>query len=106
MRLLLDESVPVRLREHLPEHKVSTVAEMGWGGSTNGTLLALAATRFDALITVDKNLRHQQNLKCLPVAVVVLSARSNNLQALVPLIGKLRNELAALAPRSLVVVSE
>lgn len=96
MRLLLDESVPVHLREHLPEHKVST----------NGALLALAAPSFDALITVDKNLRHQQNLACLPVAVVVLSARSNRLQALVPLIGRLRNVLSALAPRSLVVVSE
>jgi predicted nuclease of predicted toxin-antitoxin system len=106
MRLLLDESVPVRLRDHLRTHVVSTVGEMGWGGSTNGALMALAAQCFDALITVDKNLRHQQNLKSLPIAVVVLSARSNNLNALVPLIGKLEHALAALAPCSLVVVQE
>ena len=49
MRLLLDESVPVRLREHLAAHQVATVAEMGWGGSTNGALLALASQSFDAL---------------------------------------------------------
>jgi hypothetical protein len=44
--------------------------------------------------------------KRLPIAVVVLSARSNNLNALVPLIGKLEHALAALAPCSLVVVHE
>ena len=77
---------------------------MGWGGSTNGALLALAARSFDALITVDKNLRHQQNLKSLPIAVVVLSANSNNLSALVPLVHQLELVLLTLAPRTLVVV--
>ena len=56
MRLLLDESVPVRLRRSLPKHEVRTVVEMGWGGVQNGKLLALAATEFDAFLTVDKNL--------------------------------------------------
>ena len=32
MRLLLDESVPRRLRRALPNHEVKTVVEMGWGG--------------------------------------------------------------------------
>ncbi|MFL6676232.1 MAG: DUF5615 family PIN-like protein [Massilia sp.] len=104
MRLLLDESVPVGLRRHLPAHVVSTVGEMGWAGTTNGALLALAAHRFDALITVDKNLRHQQNLKSLPLAVVVLSAKANTLRALVPLTAKLERSLAALSPRSLLVI--
>ncbi len=42
MRLLLDESVPRRLRKALPNHDVKTVVEMGWGGVRNGKLLALA----------------------------------------------------------------
>lgn len=104
MRLLLDESVPVGLRDHVRAHKVATVGEMGWGGSTNGALLGLAAQSFDALITVDKNLRHQQNLLNLPLAVVVLSAKSNNLTVLLPLMDKLELALASLVPRSLVVV--
>lgn len=105
MRLLLDESVPAGLRDHFPTHQVATVAESGWGGCTNGRLLALAAKRFDVLITVDKNLRHQQNLQNLPLAVVVLSAKTNTLQALVPLVAKVEQALASLAPRSLVVVA-
>lgn len=56
MRLLLDECVPVRLSRALPGHQVSTVVREGWSGIKNGRLLALAATEFDALITVDKNL--------------------------------------------------
>jgi predicted nuclease of predicted toxin-antitoxin system len=54
MRLLLDESVPSRLRRALPDHEVRTVSEMGWSGAKNGKLLALAATAFDAFVTVDK----------------------------------------------------
>ena len=40
MRLLLDESVPSRLRRALPKHSVRTVGEMGWSGFKNGKLLA------------------------------------------------------------------
>jgi len=43
MRLLLDESMPRRLRNSLPNHFVKTVVEMGWGGVKNGKLLALAS---------------------------------------------------------------
>jgi predicted nuclease of predicted toxin-antitoxin system len=104
MRLLLDESVPARLRNHLPAHQVSTVREMGWAGSTNGLLLARAARRFDVLITADKNIHYQQNLSSLPIAVLILSAQSNALPSLVPLVGKLEAALAALPPRSVAVI--
>ena len=62
MRLLLDESVPSRLRRFLPNHDVKTVVEMGWSGIKNGRLLTLVAAEFDAFLTVDKNLPHQQHL--------------------------------------------
>jgi predicted nuclease of predicted toxin-antitoxin system len=57
MRLLLDESLPSRLRRSLPGHSVKTVIEMGWGGIQNGKLLVLASEQFDAFITADKNLQ-------------------------------------------------
>jgi len=38
----------------------------------NGRLLAMAAAEFDALITTDKNLRHQQNLAARRLAILVL----------------------------------
>ena len=104
MRLLLDESLPRRLRNYLPGHRVSTVVEEGWGGTKNGRLLALAASRFDAFLTADKNLEYQQNPKALPIAVVVLDAPSNELSRLLPLVPRLQEVLVGLAPCSLVRV--
>ncbi len=67
-------------------------------------MLSLAASEFDAFITVDKNLRYQQNLFVLPIAVVILRAHSNELHALMPLLPKLEEALASLKPRSFVQV--
>ena len=104
MRLLLDESVPSRLRRALPTHEVRTVVEMGWSGVKNGELLIFAASDFDAFITVDKNLPYQQNVTALPIAVVVVAAVSIELCALLPLVPNLERELATLKPRTCVRV--
>ena len=104
MRLLLDESVPSRLRRSLPGHAVRMVVEMGWSGVKNGILLALAANEFDAFITVDKNLPYQQNLATLPIAVIVLDAVSIDLPALLPLVPELERALLSLKPRACVLV--
>ncbi len=77
---------------------------MGWSGIKNGKLLALAATDFDAFITVDKNLPFQQNLVALPLAVVVLDTYSNELLALLPLVPRLEQVLSSLKPRGYVKV--
>ena len=104
MRLLLDESVPSRLRRSLPGHAVRTVVEMGWSGVKNGILLALAANDFDAFITVDKNLPYQQNVATLPIAVIVLDAVSIDLPALLPLVPELERALLSLKPQACVLV--
>lgn len=104
MRLLLDESVPRRLRRALPAHTVKTAVEMGWSGVKNGALLALAGAEFEVFITVDRNIQYQQNVAALPIAVVILVAHSNELQALLPLVPRLEEVLATLQPRSLVQI--
>jgi predicted nuclease of predicted toxin-antitoxin system len=104
MRLLLDESVPSRLRRSLTDHSVRTVVEAGWSGVKNGKLLALAATEFDVFITVDKNLPFQQNLAALPIALIVLDSLSNELSALLPLVPALLRELTSLNPKSYTLV--
>jgi hypothetical protein len=104
MRLLLDESVPGRLRRSLTDHSVRTMVEAGWSGVKNGKPLALAAAEFDAFITVDKNLPFQQNLATLPIALVVLDCVSNELPALLPLVPTLLLELKCLKPKSYTLV--
>ena len=100
MRLLLDESLPSRLRRSMSGHSVKTVIEMGWGGIKNGKLLALASEQFDAFITADQNLQFQQNLTKLPISVLVLAAHSNELPHLLPLIPDVEKALAILQPCS------
>lgn len=80
------------------------MSEMGWRGVKNGKLLALAASDFDVFLTADQNLGYQQNLKSLPVAVVVLEAYSNRLVDYLPLIANLKLALEAVAPKSYVTV--
>jgi len=101
MRILLDESLPIELRDELSQHAVRSVQEMGWSALKNGELLRLAADRFDVFVTADQNLQYQQNLQILPIAVAVLAARSNRIQALRPLVPQLLAALASLEPRTL-----
>jgi hypothetical protein len=82
-------------------HTVSTVRAEGWSSISNGKLLALAATRFEAFITADRNLEFQQNLAKLPLAVVVLAARKNRIQDIQPLLPELAQLLNHLPPRVL-----
>ena len=106
MRLLLDENLPHQIRMELPGHDVFTVAYMKWGGITNGELLRRAATAdFDAVITNDRGLEYQQNPDSLPIAVVVLFAESNTIEAIRPLYDTLLAALVQLEPCRLVKVS-
>ena len=104
MRILLDESLPHDLAPLISGHDVSTVRDEGWSSVQNGKLLALAATKFDAFITADRNLEFQQNLAKLPLAVVVLIARKNRIQDLEPLLQELSQVLNHLPPRALLRV--
>lgn len=87
MRVLLDECLPGRkLKPAFPVHDVRTVADMGWRGIKNGALLARAEPEFDAFVTVDGNLPYQQNTPAVDLLIVVLRARSNRLEHLLPLL--------------------
>ena len=84
MRLLLDEPVPRRLGTAFPAaYEVRTVPGMGWAGTGNGALLRLAADRgFDAPVTVDRGIAHEQTLDELPVPGVIMLAVRNRLDDL------------------------
>ena len=106
MRILLDECIPRPLRHELPGHDVRTVPEMGWSGKRNGDLLQLmTAENFDVFLTVDQNLRYQQNLKAVRVGIVMFVASSNRLVDLVPLMPKVHGALAAIQPGDYVEVA-
>lgn len=106
MLILLDHCIDWRLARSLSGHAVKSTREMGWETFRNGQLLAAAAAaQSDVMLTVDRNLKHEQNLATLPLAVVVLVARSNRLSDRVPLVPAVEQALAVLVPKTLVEVT-
>lgn len=75
MKLLFDRGTPAPLRGNLQEHTVDTLAEKGWSDKDNGELLDLAEREgYEAFVTTDQNLRHQQNLTGRQIGTLVLLA--------------------------------
>src|ERR1041385_3292938 len=101
MKLLLDECIDRRLAGLIVGHHVRTVPKMGWAGLKNGALLSKAEKEFDVFVTVDRNLSFQQNLNKYSIAVMVLSAKTNRLADLQPLIPRLLAALVATKPGSI-----
>jgi len=105
MKLLLDESIDVQFRTRIVGHDVFTVVYMGWSGTKNGALLARAAADgFDAIVTTDKSMQQQQNPNQMPLAMIVLYPRINNLKELDLLVPNLLQQLNHLLPKSIVHV--
>lgn len=105
MKVLLDENLPHQLRPLLTGHDVFTVQYLGWSGTKNGHLLTLAAAaNFDLLITMDDGVPYQQNHRTLPIALIILSAPSNDLIDLLPLVPELQRLLPTIIPRSITFI--
>jgi hypothetical protein len=73
MLILFDNGTPAPLRYALKGHVVVEAIERGWDRLLNGELIAAAeAAGFDLLVTTDKNMRYQQDLKGRKIAFVVI----------------------------------
>jgi hypothetical protein len=94
VRVLLDECVPKDLLRELPGHAVLTVTQAGWSGIKNGKLLALAETEFDAFVTIDRNMEHQQPLHQFDLCFVVLTVRTNRVADVLPLAPQILSALS------------
>ncbi len=74
MLILFDHVTPKGVARFLIGHTVTKAKDRGWDTLTNGDLLAEAERAgFDVLVTADKNMRYQQNLRGRRIALVVLS---------------------------------
>jgi hypothetical protein len=89
----LDHCVDWRLARSLAGHAVKSTSDTGWERLRNGNLLAAAAGTFDVLLTVDQNIRYQQNLVTLPIAVVAVEAPSNRFRDLLSLMPQIQYAL-------------
>lgn len=105
MKIFFDHCVPKRLLRLFPRHEVKTAYQMGWAAKKNGELLKLVENEFEVFLTVDQNLRYQQNLTSSPLRFVVLVAASNQYNSLAPLIPQVEDALTKLTPGDLIEIS-
>lgn len=72
MNILFDHGTPRPLRRFLTGHRITTAAQAGFDELQNGLLLAAAEGVVEVLVTTDKNIHHQQNLRGRRLAILVL----------------------------------
>src|SRR5580658_8429431 len=97
MKILIDECVPRKLKPYLTGHACRTVSEAGFSGKKNGILLGLAeANGYEVLVTLDRGIESQQNLRGRRISVLVLRSKSGRLKDLIPLVSDCLKALSTL----------
>jgi predicted nuclease of predicted toxin-antitoxin system len=106
MKLLLDECLPRKLKNHLPGHECQTVPEAGWAGKKNGELLLLAEkSGFEIFLTLDQGMEYEQNLGKREITIILVTAKSSQLIDLLPRMPAVLNVLRTVRPGQLIHVS-
>ena len=104
MRILLDECVHAGIKKAFAGDEVKTVPEAGWSGIKNGKLLALISGQFDVFLTIDQNIRYQQNLAGLPFAILFVSVPNNMIESYLPLFNLMKETARKLEPGEIKVI--
>jgi hypothetical protein len=103
VRILLDECIDGALRHCFPGHDCQTCRYAGLGGLDNGELLAgTEKAGFEVLITVDKNMPHQQSLRGRAISLLVFQARTTDIDDLMALMPDALAALEGLKPGDVV----
>jgi hypothetical protein len=110
MKVSADECVNRHLLRHLTGHTFVHARDTPFRSTQNGALLRAVSPDYDVFLTRDQGIPFQQNLRRFPLAFVILRARSNKLEDLLPLVPDLlatlgRIETGGFAPGDLYEVS-
>ena len=98
MRIVLDECVNRRLKAVFTVPNVVHVSDVGLDTRKDAALLRAAEKEHDVLVTIDKNMPFQTNLRGIDLAVAVLDARNNGLPELRLFVPELERILPELMP--------
>ena len=103
MLILFDHGTPRTLARWIDGHMVVQAIARGWDRLSNGALLQAAEDAgFDLLLTTDKNMRYQQNLKDRKIAIVILG--NSRRPAVIRYVDRVLEAINAAAPGSYVEV--
>jgi hypothetical protein len=106
MRVLFEENIDRRLKQAFDsDFEIVTVIEPGWSGMKNSELLRVAEAEFDALVTMDKGIEHQQNPSRINLGIVLISARSNRRQDVKPAMPEVNRVLRVIRPGEVIHVT-
>lgn len=106
MRVLLDNNVDQRFAGLLSGHEVTHCRKLGWHEMRNGVLLRSANDAgYDAFVTADKQMRHQQNLSGLQIRVIVLSPLFVDFAGISPLAPAVLSALENSEPGQFIVIN-
>ena len=106
MHVLLDENLDWRLVRYFDaDFQVTTVSQQRWQGMRNGELLERAAAAFDVLVTMDRGIEHQQNLRKYTIGIILISARSNRIEDIRPAMLRVNEALREVQPGHVLHVS-
>jgi len=90
MKILLDENLPDDLKYEFQNMDIYSVNDMKWNSKKNGELLTLMVeNNFDVLITLDQNLKFQQNLSKFKIQVVCLKVPDSKIETSKPFVPKI-----------------
>jgi predicted nuclease of predicted toxin-antitoxin system len=106
MKLLLDECLPRRAKFLFAEggRECETVRDAGFSGKENGELIALADRKFEVLVSIDRNIRHQQNITGRNIAILIIRAASNDLDDIRPHVPQALAALKTIKPGQILEV--
>lgn len=99
MKILLDECLPIDFRHSFPSHEAHTAEWAELKGRENGDLLRSAeAAGSDVLLTVDQGIPYQQPPGNWRISIILIRARTNQLEDLLPLVDAIAGALGTVEP--------
>lgn len=106
MKILIDENLPIKLKNKINGYEIFTVRDMKWNGLKNGELLRTAINEhFDVFITTDKNIQYQQNIDKLNIALIVLDVKLLKWDFVQPLIPKILKTLSNIKKNNVYIIN-
>ena len=97
MKVLLDEMLPIGVRELIPSHEVYSAAYAGFAGISNGEMIRRAiGAGFDVIVTLDRGIPRQQNLERSGIGFLLIP--HNDLDRIRPYADELRRALERASP--------
>ena len=94
MKILLDECLPVKLKNEFQDLDVHTVHDMNWIGEKDKTILSNANKNgFDIFITIDEGITKQINIDNYDLAIILIKVTKNTMDSLIPIVHHLKEKL-------------